>query len=137
MNKLEDKVVLVRYNDNYPENSPHKYIFTIGKIEKHQENENLEVVVDGESFLCDTLSVAGGACTTWSGIAPNGLYKHHFLFLNECWDVLSNGEQLIGVVSPFIENTENNEEVSNEKEASIEEEKEEPIVEEEGNKEEE
>jgi hypothetical protein len=99
INLKDNKVVLVRSNENYPENSDKKYIFTIGEIAEVEEDENLQAIVNAEVFLVDAINSDGAIVLTWSGISPNGLYKHHFLFVGKSFDVVQNENAIVGIIS--------------------------------------
>jgi len=113
INLNDNKVVLVRNNENYPENSDKKYIFTIGQISQHEENENLQAVVNAEVYLVDAINSDGAVVLTWSGLSANGLYKHHFLFVGKSFDVVENDNAVIGIISnQEVEETPETEKVS-------------------------
>jgi hypothetical protein len=85
MINLGKKVVLVRSNGDYPENSPKKWIVLVGEIVLDEELK-VEKMVEGEAYAVDFLN-AVCSMSSWSGVVPSGLYKHHFLLLGEHFDV--------------------------------------------------
>lgn len=85
MIKLENKVVLVRYNTDYPENSPKKWRVLVGEI-TYDEDLKVEKMVEGEAYAVDHLN-AVCAVSSWSGLVPSGLYKHNMLFNAEHFDI--------------------------------------------------
>ena len=99
INLNDNKVVLVRNNENYPENSDKKYIFIIGQLAQVEENENLQGIANAEVFLVDAINSDGAIALTWSGLSANGLYKHHFLFVGKSFDVIQNENAIVGIIS--------------------------------------
>ncbi len=85
MINLGKKVVLVRYNTDYPENSPKKWRVLVGEIVLDEELK-VEKMVEGEAYAVDFLN-AVCSMSSWSGLVPSGFYKHHFLLLGEHFDV--------------------------------------------------
>jgi hypothetical protein len=112
INLKDNKIVLVRSNENYPENSDKKYIFIIGQLAEVEEDENLQAIVNAEVFLVDAINSDGAIALTWSGLSANGLYKHHFLFVGKSFDVVQNENAIVGIISnqEVEENSEETEE---------------------------
>lgn len=99
---LENKVVLVRYNTDYPENSPKRWRVLVGEI-TYDEDLKVEKMVEGESFAVDHFN-AVCSVSSWSGLVPSGLFKHHMLFKAEHFDVreTENGE-FVAIVGTIVE----------------------------------
>jgi hypothetical protein len=91
---LENKVVLVRANGDYPENSPKKWIVLVGEIVLDEELK-VEKMVEGEAYAVDFLN-AVCSMSSWSGIVPSGAFKHHLLLKGEHFDIRQgeNGEMI-------------------------------------------
>ena len=85
MINLGKKVVLVRYNTDYPENSPKKWRVLVGEIVLDEELK-VEKMVESEAYAVDFLN-AVCSMSSWSGLVPSGLYKHHFLLKGEHFDI--------------------------------------------------
>lgn len=105
---LEKKVVLVRANVDYPENSPNKWHIVVGEIEKDEES-GVAKVVGGESYFVDEV-YGGSEFQTLSCIMPNGLYKHNFMFKGPKMDIVKQGEKellvaMVGNIVPTEEPT--------------------------------
>lgn len=99
---LENKVVLVRVNTDYPENSPKKWRVLVGEIAYDEENK-IERMVEGDAYLVDHINAVCSA-SSWSGLVPSGFYLHHFLFKGEHFDVRQNeNEQMIAIVGTIVE----------------------------------
>jgi len=99
---LENKVVLVRYNTDYPENSPKRWRVLVGEI-TYDEDLKVEKMVDGESYAVDHFN-AVCSVSSWSGLVPSGLYKHNMLFKAEHFDVreTENGE-FVAIVGTIVQ----------------------------------
>jgi hypothetical protein len=82
---LGNKVVLVRYNTDYPENSPKKWRVLVGEI-VFDEELKLERLAEGEAYFVDYIN-AICEMTSWSGIVPSGAFKHNLLLKGEHFDV--------------------------------------------------
>jgi hypothetical protein len=91
---LGNKVVLVRYNTDYPENSPKKWRVLVGEI-VFDEELKLERLAEGEAYFVDYIN-AICEMTSWSGIVPSGAFKHHLLLKGEHFDIRQgeNGEMI-------------------------------------------
>ena len=102
MINLESKVVLVRANAEYPENSPYKWHVVIGEIE-NDENSGIIKVKDGESYFVDEV-YGGSEFQTLSCIMPNGLYKHNFMFKGPKMDIVKQGEKesLVAIIGNIV-----------------------------------
>lgn len=99
---LENKVVLVRYNTDYPENSPKRWRVLVGEI-AYDEELKVEKMVEGEAFAVDHFNAICSA-SSWSGLVPSGLFKHNMLFKGEHFDVRQseNGE-MVAIVGTIVE----------------------------------
>ena len=83
MINLGKKVVLVRYNTDYPENSPKKWRVLVGEI-VFDEELKLEKMVEGEGYLVDHVNAIDNCrIISWSGIVPSGAFKHNLLLMAE------------------------------------------------------
>ena len=94
---LGNKVVMVRFNTDYPENSPKKWRVLVGEV-IFDEELKIERLLEGEAYLVDHVK---SICemTTWSGIVPSGAFKHHLLLMGEHFDVRLDDEgQLMAIV---------------------------------------
>jgi hypothetical protein len=94
---LGNKVVMVRFNTDYPENSPKKWRVMVGELLESQETK-WEKFVETESYLVDEVH---GICqmTSWSGIVQTGWLKHHLLLMGEHFDVREDEQgQLMAIV---------------------------------------
>jgi hypothetical protein len=97
MINLENKVVLVRANGDYPENSPKKWIVLVGEIVLDEELK-VEKMVEGEAYAVDFLN-AVCSMSTWSGIVPSGAFKHNLLLMAEHFYVAEDEQgQSIAIV---------------------------------------
>lgn len=99
---LENKVVLVRYNTDYPENSPKRWRVLVGEI-VYDEDLKVEKMVEGEAFAVDHFNAICSA-SSWSGLVPSGMYAHNLLFNGEHFDVRQseNGE-MVAIVGTIVE----------------------------------
>jgi len=94
---LGNKVVMVRFNTDYPENSPQKWRVLVGEIYESEETK-WEKFVDTELYLVDKVH-AICEMTTWSGVVKNGWVKHHLLLMGEHFDIRVDDEgQLMAIV---------------------------------------
>ena len=94
---LGNKGVMVRFNTDYPENSPKKWRVLVGEILEAEENK-LETFIETESYLVDEVH-AICEMTTWSGIVATGWLKHHLLLMGEHFDVRVNDQgQLMAII---------------------------------------
>ena len=102
MINLENKVVLVRVNTDYPENSPKKWHIVIGGIEKNEDG--IPQVEDGETYFVDAI-VGGAQFETISCLMPNGLFKHNLLFTAPQFDIIKQGEEevLVAVIGKITQ----------------------------------
>jgi hypothetical protein len=94
---LGNKVVMVRFNTDYPENSPKKWRVLVGEIFQEEETK-LESFVETEGYLVDHVK---SICemTTWSGVVQNGWLKHHLLLMGEHFDIRVDDQgQLMAIV---------------------------------------
>jgi hypothetical protein len=94
---LGNKVVMVRFNTDYPENSPKKWRVLVGEV-IFDEELKVERLLEGEAYLVDHVK---SICemTTWSGIVPSGAFKHHLLLMGEHFDVREDEQgQLMAIV---------------------------------------
>ena len=82
---LEDKVVLVRHNTDFPENSNKRWRVLVGKIVKDEEL-NVEKIEEGEEYGVDHINAICSA-GSWSGITPNGYLHHFIIFSGEHFDI--------------------------------------------------
>jgi len=99
---LENKVVLVRFNTDYPENSPKKWRVLVGEV-IFDEELKLEKLSEGEAFFVDHIN-AICSMTSWSGIVPSGAFKHHLLLEGEHFDIRESEDgQLVAIVGTIVE----------------------------------
>ena len=94
---LENKVVLVRFNTDYPENSSKRWRVLVGEIFQAEETK-LETFNETEGYLVDHVK---SICemTTWSGVVKNGWLKHHLLLMGEHFDIRVDDQgQLMAIV---------------------------------------
>jgi hypothetical protein len=101
---LENKVVLVRFNMDYPENSPKRWRVLVGEIEPAYDGEHkYEYMAEGEVFAVDHFN-AMCSVSSWSGVVPSGLYNHHMLLKGEHFDVRQNENgEMIAIVGTIVE----------------------------------
>jgi hypothetical protein len=88
---------MVRFNTDYPENSPKKWRVLVGEV-IFDEELKFERLLEGEAYLVDHVK---SICemTTWSGIVPSGAFKHHLLLMGEHFDVREDEQgQLMAIV---------------------------------------
>jgi len=101
---LENKVVLVRYNTDYPENSPKRWRVLVGEI-SFDEELKIEKMDEGEAYAVDHIN-AVCSVSTWSGLVPSGLYKHHMLFNAEHFDVLESADGIaVAIIGTIVQDT--------------------------------
>ena len=94
---LGNKVVMVRFNTDYPENSPKKWRVLVGDV-IFDEELKLEKLSEGEAFFVDQIN-AICTMTSWSGIVPSGALKHHLLLQGEHFDIREDEQgQLMAIV---------------------------------------
>ena len=94
---LGNKVVMVRFNTDYPENSPKKWRVLVGEV-IFDEELKLEKLSEGEAFFVDHIN-AICSMTSWSGVVPSGAFKHHLLLEGEHFDVRESEDgQLVAIV---------------------------------------
>lgn len=101
---LENKVVLVRYNTDYPENSPKRWRVLVGEI-SFDEELKVEKIAEGEAYAVDHIN-AVCSVSTWSGVVPSGLYKHHMLFKAENFDVRESADGIsVAIIGTIVQDT--------------------------------
>jgi hypothetical protein len=101
---LEKKVVLVRFNTDYPENSPKRWRVLVGEIEtKHDGEIKYEYMAEGEAYAVDHFNAICSA-SSWSGVVPSGLFTHNLLFNGDHFDVRQNENgEMVAIVGTIIE----------------------------------
>jgi hypothetical protein len=101
---LNENVVLVRLDSDYPENSPKKWRVLVGEI-TYNEELKAETMAEAEVYGVDHVN-AICSVVSWSGLTPSGLFKHHLLLKGEHFDVRENenGESM-AIVGTIVENT--------------------------------
>lgn len=99
---LGNKVVMVRFNTDYPENSPKKWRVLVGEV-IFDEELKVERLHEGEAFFVDHIS-AICSMKSWSGIVPSGAYKHHLLLQGEHFDIRECEDgQLVAIVGTIVQ----------------------------------
>jgi hypothetical protein len=94
---LGNKVVMVRFNTDYPENSSKKWRVLVGEV-IFDEELKVEKLSEGEAFFVDHIN-AICSMTSWSGVVPSGAFKHHLLLQGEHFDVREDEQgQLMAIV---------------------------------------
>ena len=88
---------MVRFNTDYPENSPKKWRVLVGEV-IFDEELKIERLLEGEAFFVDHIN-AICSMTSWSGIVPSGAFKHHLLLEGEHFDIRESEDgQLVAIV---------------------------------------
>lgn len=101
---LNENVVLVRLDSDYPENSPKKWRVLVGEI-TYNEELKAETMEECELYGVDHIN-AICSVSSWSGLTPSGLFKHHLLLKGEHFDVRQNENgETIAIVGTIVENT--------------------------------
>lgn len=99
---LGNKVVMVRFNTDYPENSPKRWRVLVGEVVFDQELK-VERLTEGEAYFVDHIN-AICEMTSWSGIVPSGAYKHHLLLKGEHFDIRESQDgQSLAIVGTIKE----------------------------------
>jgi hypothetical protein len=119
MTILENKVVLVRFNTEYPENSDKRWRLLVGEIESDHELKK-DKLQNAEYFLVDHI-VGMCAINSWSGIVMTGGFKHHLLLRGEHLDIRQSEDgSLVAYVGTFVKDTEEKKPVNPELELDAE-----------------
>ena len=99
---LGKKAVMVRFNTDYPENSPKRWRVLVGEV-IFDEELKVERLTEGEAYFVDHIN-AICEMTSWSGIVPSGAYKHHLLLKGEHFDIRESQDgQSVAIVGTIKE----------------------------------